>query len=216
MVHSREEQRSKIAKGLRQAGFEVITAADSETALGNLYEMRPDLVVMANDSSEAQELCRRIRDFSPLPLIVMGPEGVFSRVVMLNLGADVYLDESIAFTELVAWIHALLRRSNPKSNRSNLKLDPGAKRVEMDGHVTDLSPTEFCLLSFLTFNEGKFVSSPQFISQLWGGKASLDTLHFYVRRLKRKLGINSTGPYRLLDCRGEGYCFYEQKADISA
>jgi len=86
-------------------------------------------------------------------------------------------------------------------------LDPKTKQVELEGHATKLTLTEFRLFSCLVFNEGKVVPFSQLIAEAWGGEVSLDTLHFHMRHLKQKLGINSVGPYRLLKYRGEGYCF---------
>lgn len=197
-----------LLETLQKAGFQVIVAHNSDIALRNLYQIHPDLIVMANDSAESRELCSKIRAFSRLPIIVIGRGGELARAIMLEMGADMYLTEPVTPPELVARVHALLRRyRKPPPGSEGLRFDPDNSRVEVDGNGVDLTPTEFRLLSCLVFNRGKVVSLPHLAGDVWGSSISLDTLHSYMRRLKQKLGISPKGPYRLLNYRGEGYCF---------
>ena len=200
-----------MAEALEDSGFQVTSAADSETALRDFYETYPDLIILADVSQGGRDFCHKVRRVSRMPIIVMGEGNTHHRVVMLEMGADIYLVEPVGIKELVAWVFSFLRRRPAVPANEGLKLNPEAKLVEVNGHVANLTSTEFRLFSCLVFNEGSVISFPQLIAQVWGGNASLDNLHFYVRRLRQKLGIGSDGECRLLNYRGEGYCFYNEK-----
>lgn len=214
-VHPPEQRRERIISTLNSAGFKVVTVKEREMGIKKLYETRPDLIIIAYELPQnAQRLCSRIRESCHVPIIVLGNGEEIAKAMMLELGADFHMNEPVSLRELVARVHSLLRRYNkPKANPS---LDPETNRVEMGGRTTELTPTEFRLFSCLAFNEGKFISYPQIISGVWGNLVSLDSLHFHVRCLKQKLGIDSVGPYRLLNYRGEGYCFSEDKVGVGS
>ena len=99
VVYPREGERERISQALKEAGFQVTSAADNETALKDLAEMRHDLIVMANDSAEGQKLCGQIRGLSHAPIIITGQEKELSRVVTLKLGADIYIAEPVGTAE---------------------------------------------------------------------------------------------------------------------
>jgi len=144
----------------------------------------------------------RIRQASYLPIIVLGSQEEAAE--MLELGADAYIPKPPSLSELVARVRALLRRKprydlpgdNPKPEIEN--------RLPKGGNgLNGLTPTEFRLASCLILNKGRLLGYPRLISEVWGGKeVSLDNLHFYIRRLRSKLG--NIGVFGL---RGIGYCF---------
>jgi len=205
IVYPQKGERGKIQEAVEGAGFQAVTAEDSETALKLLYQACPSLVVVANDSPEGREFCSRLHKGGRIPIVAVGKSDELSRAAMLESGVDMYVIEPVRPRELLARIHALLRRYE-KSRPANPTLDPETRRVELRGNVVDLTPKEFHLFSFLAFNRGKVVPSQRLIADVWSGKATLDTLHCYVRRLKMKLGFGSDGEDRLLSHRGEGYC----------
>ena len=204
IVYPPGTERAIMIPALESAGFQVASAEDSEAGLRTLYQICPDTIILA-DSPEGQKLCSRIRDFSNAPIIVLGKGDELAKVKMLEIGADVYLTKPVSSEELVVRVHSLLRRY--KKPKRNPRLDPETNRVELGGYITELTATEFRLFSCLVLNEGKVIPYPQLISEVWGKQVSVDNLHLYVRYLKQKLGIDSAGPYRLLNYRGEGYCF---------
>ena len=206
VVSPRDEEGGKLRQVLEEAGFQVIVVKDAEAALRTLYQAHPDLVIMSNDSLEGQEITSRITDSVRIPIIVVGKGDELSTAVMIELGADMYLIEPISPGELVARVHALLRRyrgANPGAPR----LDPENTSVEIGHNVVELTPTEFRLFSFFAMNPGKLVPYNRLIEVVWGGKTTVDTLHTYVRRLKEKLHLGGSGEHRLVSHRGEGYCF---------
>jgi len=206
IIHPYQEENEKLASILKKAGFQVVSAEDSETGVRKLYQMSPDTVIMADDPAEGQKWCSHFRDIANIPIAVLGQGDEIARTMRLEVGADVYLSNAVSPAELVARVNSLLRRYK-KQNRGHISLDPEAGRVALGGRSVNLTGTEFRLLSCLVLNEGKVVPYSQLIAEVWDGQVSTDTLHLYIRRLKERLGTDPAGPYRLLNYRGEGYCF---------
>lgn len=208
-----EEGGGRLKQILEEAGFQVIVVKDAEASLRALYQGHPDLVIMSNDSLEGQEITSRIADSVRIPIIVVGKGDELSTAVMIELGADMYLIEPISPGELVARVHALLRRyrgANPGAPR----LDPERTSVEIGHNVVELTPTEFRLFSFFAMNPGKLIPYSRLLEVVWGGKTTVDTLHTYVRRLKEKLQLGGQGEHRLVSHRGEGYCFISGGTEV--
>ncbi len=146
----------------------------------------------------------RIRQASYLPIIVVGSEEEAAE--MLELGADAYITKPPNLSELVARVHSLLRRKR--------KDDPPGDNPE--SHIKDclpkegkglngLSRTEFRLASCLILNKGRLLGYRQLLAEVWGGKTvTIDTLHFYMRRLRQKLANGG-----IFMVRGVGYCFLD-------
>ncbi len=194
---------AKIAAALQEAGLEVLKASDALGGLRKLYEAHPDVVIMTRELPmlNGEEPYLRIRQASYLPIIVLGNEG--EALEILELGADVFMVKPPSLNELVARVHSLLRRK-PKGG------SPGGNCVSPVNNYSDqaekgssrLTSTELRLASCLTLNKGRLLSYRQLVTEVWGGKSvSMDNLHFYMRRLRRKL-VNSS----IIMLRGIGYC----------
>lgn len=199
---------------MSKAGFEVITAADSQEGLRQLYQIHPAAVIMADSLPrvDGKELHARIRELCDLPIIVLGREKEeLARAMKMESGADIYLNEGVRHSELIARLHSLLRRY--RRRKGNPGFDAERNVVKLQGLSAVLTPTEFRLFSCLGLNEGKVMPYSRLISEVWG-QIGLANLHLYVRRLKQKLGIDSVGPYRVLNYRGEGYCFVGDKGRL--
>jgi len=187
---------------LEEAGYTVVRTTDALEGLKKLYEAYPDLIIVAKELPmvNGEDPCLRMRQASYLPIIVLGNDEEAAEI--LELGADAYMTNPPSLRELVARVRALLRRKpradppagNPESEIKN-RLDNGG-----DGS-NGLTSTEFRLASCLVLNKGRLLGYPRLISEVWGGKeVSLDTLHFYIRRLRSKLA--NVGIFGL---RGVGY-----------
>jgi DNA-binding response OmpR family regulator len=192
------------AGALREAGYEVVEAADAADGLKKIYEVNPDVIIASTDLPpvNGEDACLRIRQASYLPIIILGSQEEL--VETLELGADAYIVKPPSGREVVARVHSLLRRrgnDDPPEGGARLRIErylPG----EGDG-PEGLSPTECRLGSCLLSNEGKLLGYPQLITEVWGGKeVSVDTLHFYIRRLRRKLAN-----FNIFGVRGVGYGF---------
>lgn len=110
IIHQRQEERARLSLALERAGFQMVVAEDTEGGLEKLRETSPDIVIMAEDSSRGKELCSQMRDSSGAHLIILGRGDQLARVMMLEKGADVYLNEPVSPRELAAWVWSLLRR----------------------------------------------------------------------------------------------------------
>jgi len=213
IIHDSQEEKQKMRVTLESVGFQVVTAENNQTALRKLYQTCPHTVIMADNSAEGHKLCSHIRGISNIPIVVLGSGDEIARVTMLELGADVYLGQTVIAEELIARVRSLLRRYKGVKP-ANPNFNPETNRVELGGRVFNLTPTEFRLFSCLALNQGKVVPYSELIADVWGRKISPDTVYLYIRRLKQRLGIDSVGPYRLLKYRGQGCCFAEDKATV--
>lgn len=170
-----------------------------------LYETHPDLIVVAQELTveDGEDAYLRIRQSSYLPLIVIGGRG--GAAEMLESGADAYVVRPLSLGELVARVRALLRRKpgpKPPGNSNTREMYNRSQQDDKNG-LNGLTPTETRLSSCLLYNRGRLLSYSDIINQVWGNKkVSLDTLHFYMRRLRQKLFNGS-----LYMFRGVGYCF---------
>ncbi|MBI2854521.1 MAG: response regulator transcription factor [Chloroflexi bacterium] len=200
------ERRQALGRIFVRSGFQVLGVADKATALRRLYQNRPEVIVLSDSALQSPDSFLRTKPLPRLPVIVIGHGGEFSQAMALEAGADMYINESAGAGELIARVNALLRRYRTRSQQGTM-LDPNQRQVLIEGRTFRLTPTEFRLFSCLVFNEDKIVCSPQLVTCVWDNKVSMDTLQFYVRRLRNKLDLITEGGYRILNYRGEGYCY---------
>jgi len=158
---------------------------------------------MASELStlNGEEPVFHFRQICYLPILAIGSREEAAET--LELGADAYITKPPSPDELVARVRALLRRKtrcDPPGGDPKVEIE---KRLQKGGNGSKgLTPTEFRLASCLILNKDRLLGYPRLISVVWGGKkVSPDTLHFYVRRLRSKLG--NIGVFGL---RGIGYC----------
>ena len=192
----------EIASALFDGECEVAVANDALNGLKSTYELYPDLIIMDRDLPmvSAQEPCSRLKQVVYRPIIVIGKQSNSAEI--LELGADAYMKIPLDLEELIAKIKSLLHRAkqdDPPKGKTSLERE--AQKQE-GGIPEGLTPTEFRLASCLMLNKGRVLDYMHLISEVWGGKKiTLDTLHFYMRRLKQKL-VNGN----LSILRGVGYC----------
>ena len=174
-----------------------------------IYETHPDLIIMARELplARGEDPCLRIRQACYLPIIALGTKD--EAVETLELGADAYMTKPPNLRELVARVKALLRRqlkNRPPKDDSESGI---GDHLPMRGTSSDgLTRTEYRLASYLLNNRGRLLGYHRLISEVWGGKVvSLDTLHFYMRRLRQK--AQDYFLWRISNCRGVGYCLEE-------
>jgi two-component system response regulator ArlR len=188
------------AAALREADFEVVEAVDGAEGLKKIHEMNPDVIIASTDLPpvNGEDACKRIRQASYLPFIVLGTRDEVAR--LLELGADAGIVKPPSGREMVARVHALLRRKGDDDSGGGPGIDTF---LRPDAGPDSLSPTERRLGRCLLTNEGRLLPYPQLISEVWGGRnVGVDTLHFYVRRLRRKLAN-----FKISGVRGIGYGF---------
>src|SRR6059036_2325258 len=150
-------------------GYEVITASSGEDALDELSKHVPDLVILdlVMPDTSGLEVCRRVREFSSVPIIVLSAKGSESdKVTALDLGADDYVTKPFGMDELLARVRAALRRATPAVEEPVVRTDAftvdlAARRVTRDGTDVRLTPTEWHVLEMLVRHAGRLVPHRQ-------------------------------------------------------
>ena len=182
---------------LRDAGFKVIPADSGEEALRAAAVQRPDaaIVDLLLPDIDGVEVCRRLREFSEMPILVLSAVGEEeAKVRALEAGADDYVTKPFGPRELVARVQAALRRatSDPPEaviRAEGLEIDLGARVVRRDGEEVHLTPTEFDLLRVLARNRGRLMTHRDLLTSVWGAAYGDDTqvLRAHVANLRRKI-----------------------------
>lgn len=206
--------REAIAKGLVAAGFQVDAVADGEqgyiAAMGQTYAVIVlDIMLPGVDGLT---VLRRLREAhrNVHVLLLTAKDAVEDRVAGLDCGADDYLVKPFIFTELVARVRALVRRSfqakDPVVRVADLSVDTAGKRALRAGCVVPLTPREYALLEYLALRAGNVVSRAEIREQLYdfAADATSNVIDVYVTYVRRKL--EAGGAPRLLHTRrGMGY-----------
>jgi len=183
---------------LARGGYEVHTAGNGLDGLKQLFSLRPDLVVLdvMMPQLDGWETCRRIREMSTVPIIMLTARGQESeRVMGLKLGADDYVPKPFSLKELEARIEAVLRRAKATK--------PAEKRDASVLYVT----TELRLLFFLAENAGRVLSHQQLLEKVWGPEY-VDNVNYtklFIWRLRQKIEADPENPRYILTERGIGY-----------
>ncbi|GAA2063817.1 MULTISPECIES: response regulator transcription factor [Streptomyces] len=187
-----------VATGLRREAMAVDVVYDGAAAGERIDLNDYDVVVLDRDLPlvHGDDVCRRIVELGlPTRVLMLTASGdVSDRVAGLELGADDYLPKPFAFTELVARVRALGRRSvavlPPVLEQSGIRLDPNRREVFRDGREIHLAPKEFAVLEVLMRGEGTVVSAEQLLEKAWDENADpfTNVVRVTVMTLRRKLG----------------------------
>jgi DNA-binding response OmpR family regulator len=204
-----------VAFSLRREGFEVIQASDGEAALRRWAGEEPDIIVLDVNMPRLDgfAVCRRIRAQANTPIILLTVRGEEDDIVRgLGLGADDYIPKPFSPRQLVARIHAVLRRAGMTPTPAirqvgELTLDPGRRRLRIgDGDPISLTPLENRLLEYLMLNAGHVLTHGAIIDHVWGPEgADLDMLRQVVHRLRNKIEPDSSEPIYIETVPGLGY-----------
>jgi two-component system KDP operon response regulator KdpE len=205
---------------LQNAGYEVVTAGDGMAGLRRFFASRPDILLLDTGIPEIDgwEVCRRIRDMSDVPVIMLTSNGQKSEVLKgFSLGADDAINKPPDFSELVARVGAVLRRTAPINKEDKpvafhhpeLEIDWRTHQVVTRGQEVKLSPTEFKLLSCLIENRGWLVTHEELLRKVWGPDYVSDKsfVKLYIRYLRQKIEKDPSHPQLILTERGIGYRF---------
>jgi two-component system, OmpR family, response regulator RegX3 len=184
-----------LVAGLRREGYHVSRVATGEGAL----EAAPTDLVLLDlrlPDLDGLDVCRRIREHSRVPIIVLTARGEEAdRVVGLELGADDYLVKPYGMRELIARIRAVMRRTDSRGPSGallvgGLEVDERARRASLDGRELELTPKEFDLLAALARDPGAAISRQRLLAEVWQTSwyGSSKTIDVHVAALRRKLG----------------------------
>jgi two-component system response regulator RegX3 len=234
VIEDEESYRQALASGLGLEGFDVVLAADGPEGLQLFDEHSPDMVLldMLLPGMHGIDVCRRIRALSPVPILMVSAVDTELDVVLgLELGASGYVTKPFRLRELVARMHAILRRVQPRELRSDVRVvgDPTPlglsavpesgpafgsvsvdfvrREVTVDGIPTHLSRKEFDLLAALLSPAQRVRSRDELIDLLWPDTYLTDTrtLDTHIHRLRSKLEPDPTDPHYIVTVRGVGF-----------
>jgi DNA-binding response OmpR family regulator len=223
VVDDEQMVREVVARYLEREGFRVTAVGDGQAAIRALTSA-PDLIVLdlMLPKVDGLEVLRRARGTTDSAVIMLTARGATDdRITGLDLGADDYVAKPFSPRELIARIHAVLRRrAGPGVNGGgpgaaeqlefgDLVIDPAAREVKLGSGVLTLAPREFDLLHYLATNPRRVFSREDLLDALWDlsfdGDAATVTVH--IRRLREKIEADPSNPERIVTVRGAGYRF---------
>ncbi|UUY03606.1 response regulator transcription factor [Svornostia abyssi] len=206
-----------VAARLRAEGFTVELAVDGPTGVRACERLQPALVVLdvMLPGFDGWEVCRRIQSARPVPVLMLtARDSETDLLVGLGLGADDYMTKPFSPRELVARVHAILRRADRAAAQEitavgGLEIDAGARLVRRAGEDVQLTRTEFDLLAHLVGANGRVLSRDHLLEEVWGyadgtGPRTVDS---HIAALRRKLG-----PDAVRTVHGVGYAIGEGTA----
>ena len=213
VVEDDEKIASFTKKGLQENGFAVDHCPEGDTALVLAKTVDYDAIILdlMLPKLDGISLLKAIRSFNPsVPVLILSAKSsVADRVKGLQFGADDYLTKPFAFSELLARVQALLRRSTQaeeptKISVGTLKIDLLTREVSRDGAAFELQPREFSLLEFLARNPGRVVTKTMILEHVWDYAFDPQTnvVDVLVSRLRHKIDKEKTLIHTI---RGVGY-----------
>lgn len=207
-----------LLRGLTAKDYEVRVAGDGELALQTFRDWPAALVItdLAMPNMGGLELCRRLREISDVPIIVLSVRGEEkTKVEALDAGADDYVTKPFGMDELLARIRAALRRQ-PAADATSRILAAGEFRIDLDAHTVTqsgtelhLTPKEFDLLVHLLRNAGKVLTHRTLLGAVWGGDYTEqhEYLRVFIGQLRKKIEPDPSKPRYILTEPWIGYRF---------
>ena len=223
LVEDEENYREPLAFNLRRDGYDVVEAEDGAVAVELFEEAgRPgggepiDLVLLdlMLPRLSGTEVCRRIRRSSNVPVIMLtAKDSEVDKIVGLEIGADDYVTKPYSYRELVARVHAVLRRTReeepaePVLEAGRVSMDVERHEVRVDGAPIAMPLREFELLELFLRNADRVLTRGQIIDRVWGAGYVGDTktLDVHVKRIRAKIEREPSDPTLLVTVRGLGY-----------
>ena len=202
--------RTLVRGYLERERFGALTATDGPSALEAVRREQPDVVVLDLNlpGLDGIEVCRQLRTFSSAYVIMLTARGEeVDRIVGLSIGADDYLVKPFSPRELMARIHALLRRPRAadRAAPAGLEVDVARHQVAVDGSSIALTPIEFALLAALAREPGVVMARAELMGEVWGSGYDDHLLDVHIAKLRRKLGDDPARPRFVETVRGVGF-----------
>jgi two-component system KDP operon response regulator KdpE len=202
---------------LRDAGYDVIPAETGEEALDRMAVRPPEAAIidLMLPGIDGVEVCRRLREWSQIPVIVLSAvDEEAEKVRALRGGADDYVTKPFSPDELLARLEAALRRAGaapdePVLEVDGLALDLAARRVTRDGQELHLTPIEYSLLRLLMRNRGRLLTHRALLTEVWGPEYADATsvLRTHIANLRGKIEGPSHQRRFIRTDSGVGYRF---------
>jgi len=215
-----------VRANLEANNYATAVAINGNEALKAVELEQPDLVLLdiMMPEKDGFEVCRRLREWSTVPIIMLTARGdEVDKVRCLELGADDYISKPFGVNELMARITAVLRRASvqrvtaiePSFTAGELEINFNARRVTVAGKEVKLTPTEYNLLQELTLNAGKVLTHTHLLQKIWGQEYLRENqyLHVYIGHLRNKLEANPAEPKNFIAVSGIGYMFQKTSTE---
>ncbi len=220
-----------VSEVLRALGYQVIAASSGEPAIKMVALEQPDLVlldILLPHGLDGYEVCRRIREFSDVAVIMLTAKALESDLLCgFDAGADDYLTKPFSAKELVARVKAVLRRTQRPEEKvtttftcGEMEINFARRAVKVHGEQISLTRTEYALLRQLALNANRVMLHQDLLTSIWGPeyRNDVDYLRAYVRYLRRKLEADPSNPRYILTSTGVGYmlaCPEEEETAVS-
>src|SRR5262245_49169905 len=201
-----EDERSiadAVAARLRNEGYAVDVATDGPSGVDVCERLQPDLVVLdlMLPGLDGVEVCKQIQRDRAVPVLMLTARDTEADLLVgLAVGADDYMSKPFSMRELIARVHALLRRVDRDAEApqeapvlvGSIELDPSARRVRRDGEPVHLTPTEFDLVYYLAARPDRVATREELLEQVWGYDvpSGVRTVDSHIRSIRRKLGAD--------------------------
>lgn len=209
-----------ISQTLKRDGYNVYTGMDGDEALSLVEQHNPSLLLVdiMMPQMSGLEVCKRLREWSRVPIIVISAKDEPDFVVeALSLGADDYLRKPFYVKELIARVKTQLRHAGQQPAQQMpsvftagpLTINFSRRQVAVNDKDVRLTPTEYSILEQLAQNAGKVLTHQMLLHRVWGPEYSEENeyLRVYVGRLRRKLDAGPDGPKFIITEQGVGYRF---------
>ena len=207
-----------LRRGLASKGYEVQAASEGEEALTVYNQWQPNLIIcdLSMPGMSGLELCRRVRNISSVPIIVLSVKGEErTKIEALDTGADDYITKPFSMEELFARIRVALRRSSLATPAEtpfqigDFKVDQSSRTVSVRDEVVHLTPKEYDLLLHLLKNPGKVLTHRVLLGSIWGGESveQNEYLRVFIAQLRKKIELDPASPRYILTEPWIGYRF---------
>ncbi len=217
-----------VAEYLDPMGYEVTAAHAGADGLDMLAKKRFDAVILdvMLPGMDGFEILKTIRAESDIPVLMLTSRGdETDRVVGLEMGADDYLPKTFSSRELLARLRAVTRRAKQTFKQKKddydkpivvgpIRVDPAARRAELDGEVLDLTPLEFDILGILISAAGRVLSRDQLLDKVAGRDYEVfdRSIDVHISSLRRKLRDDPKNPRFIKTIRTVGYQFLDEES----
>lgn len=212
-----------VTYNLTREGFHVLAAADGLESLKIIRKHCPDIVILdwMMPGMDGLEVCRQLRqtpETSRIPVIMLTAKSdTVDKILGLEMGADDYVTKPFHVRELVARIHAVLRRHDDNAHKDSpqllayrgIRMDLQSYRITVDDRPIDLTPREIKLLAFLMRHPGRVYSRDQLLDYVWGDETFVEprTVDVHISRLRTLIEKDKNTPSYIYTIRGIGYKF---------
>jgi two-component system KDP operon response regulator KdpE len=211
-----------ITEAFVARGYGVRTVSSGAAAIASAAEQPPAVVVLdlGLPDMDGLDVCRRIRAWSEVPIIVLTADGAEDRkIAALDIGADDYVTKPFSMRELLARVRVALRHQTGRGpdesvlTVGDLVLDVAHHVVTVAGVPVDLTPRQFDMLAVLARYPGRVLTHRLILAEVWGpeGAGHVEYLRVYARSLRQKLGEDPERP-RLITEPGVGYRLVDRSA----